>query len=128
LHIILRQLETLMPRLVKRPETIGRQLPAGGEECGLSHRVLKSFHRLSRIAGHEKAEAIELRETLGKLAGFVFFQIPNLKIIAATPISARCDSYHNYSLDMLGQARREPQIKKQPLASAGRPLPHWPGC
>ncbi len=57
------ELEALMPRFVKGPEPIGRQLPARREQRRFAHRILERLQRLGRVAGHEKTEPVKLRQT-----------------------------------------------------------------
>ena len=84
-----------MPRLVKRPESVRRQLPAGGEEGRFAHGVLKGRERLARVAGHEKAKAVELRQAFGKIVGSFFFQALSCR---PRPSGARNSPFPNPAL------------------------------
>jgi hypothetical protein len=50
----------------------------GGEERGLAQSILKRSNRPARIPSHEKAEAIELRQTLRENVTPFFFQADKL--------------------------------------------------
>ena len=79
LHVVLRQLETLMPRFVERPEPIRRQLSARREQRRFAHGLLECFQRATVVAGHEKAKAIELRQALRENVTSFFFQVAKLQ-------------------------------------------------
>jgi hypothetical protein len=78
--IVFRQGETLMPRLVKRPEPVRGQLPAGGEAGSFAQGVLKSLQRPGTIPSHQKTESVQLRQGSGETARFIFFQAITVQV------------------------------------------------
>ena len=78
LHVVLCALEAAMARLMESPETVRREVPVRGEERGLAQCILKRLNRARRIPGHEKAVAIELRQTLRENVTPFFFQANKL--------------------------------------------------
>src|SRR5687767_13494476 len=65
LDALLSQREATPARVAKKPKAIRRRLVARGPFSRFSHGVLKRGLRLGRIAGHQEAKAIELREIFG---------------------------------------------------------------
>lgn len=67
-----------MPRLMERPESIRRELAVRSEKGGFPQSTLERVNRPARVPGHEKAEAIELRQTLRENVTSFFFQVDKL--------------------------------------------------
>ena len=69
-----------MPGLVKRPEPVRGQLPAGGEESSFAQGVLKSLQCPATIASHQKTKSVQLRQGSGETARFIFFQAITVQV------------------------------------------------
>ena len=67
-----------MARLVKRPESIRRQLSARREQRRFAQRILKRLQRPGRVAGHEKTKSVKLRQASGETVTSFFFQADKL--------------------------------------------------
>jgi hypothetical protein len=67
LQIFLDQLEATPAGIAKEPHAVGRRFTVGGLSGRFAQRFLKRFLRLRRVARHEEAKTVELREILIRL-------------------------------------------------------------
>jgi hypothetical protein len=68
----------LVPRLMKTPKLVGRELIPRGEERRFPQSFLKRLNRPAAVTGHEKAKPIKLRQALRQDIAALLFQAPKL--------------------------------------------------